>query len=398
MSKQRKLKMRVTEGYTYDPLYQLTQVVQGATTTESYSYDFVGNRLSSVGVPLYSYNTSNELTSNSTGSYTYDNNGNTLTDPSGKSYTWDFENRLTQVVVPGTGTVTFKYDPFGRRVQKSSPSGTVNYLYIGANILEEVDASGNALARYTHSGAVADEPLAELRSGSTSYYELDGLGSVTSLSNTGGTVANSYTYDSYGKLTASTGTLANPFQYTGREFDQETGLRYYRARYYNSSGGRFTSEDPIGFLGSGTNFYRYVNNSPLNSGDPSGKSAVVVLPIVVEFPVVVPIVVSGGLGWVTGRAIGNMPIGNGQTVDDAVTNAMTAMILYSRGNNDPFRFKPFNPGRKPCRECNPCPPPSPTWTHDGNAHGSTLGFHLHWIGWNQSPDCTCRPKRMSGGE
>ena len=42
----------VTEGYTYDPLYELTQVVQGSTTTESYSYDFVGNRLSSVGVPL----------------------------------------------------------------------------------------------------------------------------------------------------------------------------------------------------------------------------------------------------------------------------------------------------------------------------------------------------------
>jgi YD repeat-containing protein len=82
-------------------------------------------------VPTYSYNSLNELTSNSSGSYTYDANGNTLSDPSGKSYTWDFENRLTQAVVPGTGTVNFKYDPFGRRIQKSGPLGTTNYLYDG---------------------------------------------------------------------------------------------------------------------------------------------------------------------------------------------------------------------------------------------------------------------------
>jgi YD repeat-containing protein len=56
----------------------------------------------------------------------YDANGNTLSDSSGKSYSWDFENRLVQAVVPGTGTVTFKYDPFGRRIQKSGPLGTTN--------------------------------------------------------------------------------------------------------------------------------------------------------------------------------------------------------------------------------------------------------------------------------
>jgi YD repeat-containing protein len=92
-------------------------------------------------VPNYSYNPSNELTSNSSGSYAYDANGNTLTDASGKSYTWDFENRLVQAIVPGSGggTTTFKYDPFGRRIQKSGPLGTTNYLYDGSNSMEEVD-------------------------------------------------------------------------------------------------------------------------------------------------------------------------------------------------------------------------------------------------------------------
>jgi YD repeat-containing protein len=153
----------LTSNYTYDALYELAQVTQGASTTESYSYDAVGNRLSSSGVPNYSYNPSNELTSNSSGSYAYDANGNTLTDASGKSYTWDFENRLVQAIVPGSGggTTTFKYDPFGRRIQKSGPLGTTNYLYDGSNSMEEVDSSGNVLARYAL-GEQVDEALAQM--------------------------------------------------------------------------------------------------------------------------------------------------------------------------------------------------------------------------------------------
>ena len=108
----------------------------------------------------YSYNPSNELTATPSGSYTYDANGNALSDPSGKSYTWGFENRLTQAVVPGAGTVAFKYDPFGRRIQKSGPLGTTNYLYDGANLLEELDTSGNVLARYTHTTIIDEAVIA----------------------------------------------------------------------------------------------------------------------------------------------------------------------------------------------------------------------------------------------
>src|SRR5262249_36726806 len=140
----------ITEQYTYDAIYQLKQVTQGATTTESYTYDVVGNRLTSLGVPSYTYNSSNELTSSSAASYTYDNNGNTLSRTiSGATtqYTWDFENRLASVVLPGSGgTATFKYDPFGRRIQKAFTQGstttTTNYVYDGANAVEEVDSSG----------------------------------------------------------------------------------------------------------------------------------------------------------------------------------------------------------------------------------------------------------------
>src|ERR1700742_462356 len=131
----------ITSNYGYDSIYQLTGVTQGTSTSESYSYDPVGNRLSSLNVSPYAYNPSNQLTSTPAASYTYDANGSLKTklDSTGTTtYNWDIENRLSSVVLPGTGgTVSFKYDPFGRRVQKSGPLGTTNYLYDGRNLLEE---------------------------------------------------------------------------------------------------------------------------------------------------------------------------------------------------------------------------------------------------------------------
>jgi len=181
------------------------------------------------------------------------------------------DNRLTQVVNPGVGTTTFRYDPFGRRIQKSGPLGTTNYVYDNDNLIEEVDNSGNVLAGYTH-GVGVDEPISALRGGATSYYQADeALGSITSLSNGVGALANTYTYDIFGNLAASTGTLTNPFRYTGREFDSESGLYFYRSRYFDPIAGRFVSEDSIRFEG-GIDFYEYVDNSPVNEFDPLGMS------------------------------------------------------------------------------------------------------------------------------
>jgi RHS repeat-associated protein len=142
----------------------------------------------------------------------------------------------------GGDIVSFKYDPFGRRIYKSSSSGTSIYAYDGDNLIEEMNSSGTAVARYAQ-GLNIDEPLAMLRSGATNYYEADGLGSLTSLSNTSGALATTYTYDSFGNLVASSGNLVNSFRYTGREFDAETSLYYYRARYYDPTTGRFVKED-----------------------------------------------------------------------------------------------------------------------------------------------------------
>jgi RHS repeat-associated protein len=167
--------------------------------------------------------------------------------------------------------ISFTYDPFGRRIRKVSPAGaTTIYVYDGSNIEEELNADGTLGERYTY-GPGVDEPLVGQRQPKIFFYEADGLGSITSLTDPTGAVAATYTYDSFGFLTNSTGSATNWFRYTARQFDSDTALYYYRARYYDPTVGRFISEDPIGFLG-GPNFYRYASNRPTHFADPYGFS------------------------------------------------------------------------------------------------------------------------------
>jgi RHS repeat-associated protein len=100
------------------------------------------------------------------------------------------------------------------------------------------------------------------------------LGSIVALSDNHGTTKGSYTYDAFGNYVQPEpppppSSVTNPFRYTARELDSETGLYYYRARYYDPSAGRFLSEDPARFVG-GINAYPYVSNNPVDLVDPMG--------------------------------------------------------------------------------------------------------------------------------
>lgn len=139
---------KTAQNFSYDAIYQLAGVTQGHTTNESYTYDAVGNRLSALGVSPYTYNSSNELTAQPGITYTYDSNGNQSTKVSSAgttTFTWDFENRLVSVAAPGVSLVSFKYDPFGWRIHKSSSSGINIHIYYGEDLIEEVDSSGSAV-------------------------------------------------------------------------------------------------------------------------------------------------------------------------------------------------------------------------------------------------------------
>jgi RHS repeat-associated protein len=114
-----------------------------------------------------------------------------------------------------------------------------------------------------------DHPFSMTRGGVTYYYLYDQLGSVIGLTNGAGTVVATYRYDPWGNLMSSTGSIENPFRFTGREWDAETGLYFYRTRYYDPEVGRFIQRDKIGLAG-GWNFYTYAADNPLRWIDPDG--------------------------------------------------------------------------------------------------------------------------------
>jgi RHS repeat-associated protein len=262
--------------YEYDAIYRLQTATVDLSLEESYGYDPVGNRLSGpVAGDSYSYNIGNQLTTDTDAQYIYDANGNMIskTTQAGTTvYLYDYENRLVQVTLPDATIVGMKYDPFGRRIEKSVNGVLTNYFYDQEDILFEYDGSGNPTNRYMH-GPGIDEPLAVEMSGNTYYYHADGLGSVMFLTKSNRKIEETYSYDSFGRPQG--GTIRQPYSYTGREWDAEIGLYYYRARYYDPEAGRFISRDPIGFEGGDVNLYGYVGNNAVNLIDPFGLESII---------------------------------------------------------------------------------------------------------------------------
>jgi RHS repeat-associated protein len=280
---QTKLSNGITENYTYDPASQLTDILYDNSTGSQigdlhYAYDSAGNRTAEWGsyarltIPQAwgtspVYNADNELTSNGSTTYQYDQNGNLATDGT-NTYTWNVRNQLTAIA--GASTSNFTYDPFGRREQKTINGTSTNFLYDGQNVVQ--DLSGNTPQTNYLLGLGLDQRYSRTDSTGTQSYLTDALGSTLALANSDQSLPTSYTYDPFGQ-TSTTGTSStNPYQYTGRENDN-TGLQYNRARYYNPALGTFTSQDPLGQSGSGPNLYQYASQDPTNQTDPTGESS-----------------------------------------------------------------------------------------------------------------------------
>ncbi len=136
------------------------------------------------------------------------------------------------------------------------------------DVIAEYDSTGSLIVSYTH-GKGIDEIISMRRGGNSYYYFKDSLGSVTSLADDSETVVNTYRYDTFGNTYNLTGSINNPYSYVSRRLDVESGLMYFRARYYDASIGRFINADPIRFT-AGINFYVYVQNNPANYIDPTG--------------------------------------------------------------------------------------------------------------------------------
>ncbi len=279
-----------THQYTYDRLYRLSKAMYPDASQAGYTYDGVGNRLTMSrggGIMHYSYNAANQLLKAGDVGYEYDARGNMIAQADDNDvvrYKYDLENRLVGINYPDGRENKFVYDPLGRRIVKQGNNGVIRYLHDGENVLAEMDEYGEKV-RYT-GGLEIDNLISMTQSGgNTHFFHQDGLGSTVNLSNSQGNKVSSYGYDIFGSIRSQSGSVHTPFLFTGRELDKESGLYYYRARYYEPEIGRFVQVDPVKYsvinlypyadsigisFATGFNFYAYTKNNPINFTDPLG--------------------------------------------------------------------------------------------------------------------------------
>lgn len=324
---------KVTQ-YAYDALGRLTTVTEGTNVT-AYAYDPVGNRIavSANGVNEdYATGKDNQLLKAGGASFDYDADGNMVsrTTAEGKRYTYRYDaaNRLIEASGPD-GTATYGYAPNGARVSRAETGQpATRFLFDQEDMIAEF--TGNApAATYLH-GPGIDEPLAQRRGDGTVFYQADGLGSITGLTDDKGAPAGQYTYDAFGQPRQDESKVVNPYRYTGREWDATADSYFYRARFYMPDVGRFSAQDPLG-LTQGPNQYAYCVNNPTTYSDPSGAF----LPLV---PIAVGAVVGGVIGGVTYTAqhldwsgFSLLHPGSWGTISLDNTSSMNDFLLYTAG-------------------------------------------------------------------
>jgi len=272
-----------TKAYGYDPKGQLisescSNNLHGSDYTKTYTYDPRGNRitLSDSGTSTaYTYNAVNHLqnstTSGTATTYTYDANGNTLTDKVGSAtattYTYNADDQLTGISGAGL-SVSYTYYPNGLRKTKTVNGVTTTYVWDGDQLVYESDVTQR---KYVRGPLLAASVVGSTKT----YYLYDDHGNVFVLTDDQyGAPVRVYAYDAFGNQLNIDPTDTNPFRYCGEYWDAETGSYYLRARYYDSSIGRFTQQDtyrgdhkiPLSL-----NYYIYCYNDPIRYVDSSGN-------------------------------------------------------------------------------------------------------------------------------
>ena len=286
-----------TTRYSYDSLNQLVREDnQAAGKTWVYSYDLGGNILSAkeyayttgnlgsvLSTKNYVYNDSewqDKLTSYAGTTISYDAIGNPLSYRNGMTFTWQAGRQLATATSGGV-TTSYTYNSSGIRTSKTVGNTTTRYILSGTQVAKAVTGDDYVLYYYDENG-VPISFRTRVNGVSTNYYYVKNLqGDIVAITNNAGTKVVEYTYDAWGKVLTTTGSLAstigttNPYRYRGYWFDTETGLYYLQSRYYDPQTGRFINADIYinteqGMLSS--NVFSYCLNNPVNGYDPTGET------------------------------------------------------------------------------------------------------------------------------
>ena len=236
--------------YSYDALYQLrTETITGFDTHE-YTYDSLYNRRLRDD-RQYTINALNQLLNTGETTYSYDKRGNLIAESSSADdaeYAYDALGRLSALTRRGV-RYTYQYDAFNRRVAKSSEDGQERYLYIDQNEIGKVDASGKIVELRVlgyGKGAEIGSAIA-LELGDKIYIPIhDHCGHISLLLDLETkTPVEEYVYNAFGEEKRYGVATTNPWHFSSKRLDPESGWIYFGRRYYDPSTGRWTTPDPV---------------------------------------------------------------------------------------------------------------------------------------------------------
>ena len=261
--------------YDYDDLYRLTMADNPTLPDESYTYDSVGNRMTSKDIPDWTYNANNELLGYEGTTFKYDENGNAVLKSEGSEivrYVYNVEDRLESVEDENDKLIaTCYYDPFGRRLWKNISGKTTCYLFGDEGLIGEYDGNGSEIKAYgwKPNSTWCTDPIYMKELGQYFFYQNDHIGTPQKISDLKAAVAWSGEYDSFGNVSINTEIVENNLRFPGQYFDKAKMQSYNYHRYYDSEKGRYLRADPMGIAG-GVNSFVYGLNNPLVHSDPFG--------------------------------------------------------------------------------------------------------------------------------
>lgn len=286
----------VSATYVYDQMNQLVRANDGfANITTTYTYDLGGNitqrneyayTTGALGTPTdtvsYTYDSTwaDKLVGYDGQSITYDSLGNPLTY---RDYVLTWEGKRLQTLSGNGTSASYTYDEQGIRTSKTVNDVTTSYDYNGSLLMAQTTGNGTGQIKQLYSYDASGQLVSVNYNGTEYFYLRNGQNDIVGLMDSNGTRVVEYTYDSWGKLVSTTGTLAttlganNPFRYRGYYYDAETGLYYLQTRYYDPEVCRFISADVYMSTGQGivgNNMFAYCLNNPITFCDDQGNLAI----------------------------------------------------------------------------------------------------------------------------